>query len=130
MPSLWNLFNSLIQKGVVVASREVHVEISQKDDELLKWVNDRKGMFIEVDEKQQQIVSEIVNRFPTWIDPDSTRNNADPYVIALAVQHNLVVVSNERGGGPTKPKIPFVCETYHVRHLRIDDFLREVGWHA
>lgn len=130
MPSLWAKFDSLIQNDDIVASREVHVEIEQKDDGLLEWVNNRKHMFIEVDPEQQQTVDEMVNQFPTWINPNSTKNNADPYVIALALHYDLIVVSNERSGSSTNPTIPFVCETYQVTHLRLNSFLREVGWQA
>jgi hypothetical protein len=51
-------------------------------------------------------------------------------VIALAFHNGLIVVSNERGGSQTNPSIPFVCEKFHVKHLGLNDFLREVGWQA
>jgi hypothetical protein len=130
MQTLWDKYDLLIHNGDIVASREVHTEIERIDDELLEWVNDRKQMFIEVDSEQQHTVEEIVNKFPTWINPNSTNNNADPYVIALAFHNGLIVVSNERGGSQTNPSIPFVCEKFHVKHLGLNDFLREVGWQA
>ncbi|MBD3404700.1 MAG: DUF4411 family protein [Candidatus Lokiarchaeota archaeon] len=84
VPTLWDKFDELITSSEIVASKEVHLEIQQKDDELLEWIDSRKDIFIEVDKDQAIFVEEIVNKFPRWIDPNSRKNNADPYCIALA----------------------------------------------
>jgi hypothetical protein len=128
VPGLWEMKDSLVQRGEIVASREVYLEISQIDNDLLQWIKERRQMFIDVDEEQQQYVTDIVNRFPTWVDTDAQRNIADPYVIALAKQHNLVVVSHEGIGNENNPKIPYVCSQFEVEHLQYTDFLREIGW--
>lgn len=128
--TLWQLKSDLIQANDIVASREVYIEIAQTDDALHNWVKERRDMFIDVDEVQQGHVEAIVNRFPDWVNYEARRNVADPYVIALAMQHDLQVVSYERGGSEDNPKIPFVCKEYGVDHLLYTDFVRQIGWRA
>jgi hypothetical protein len=128
VPKLWNLKDELIQSGEIKASREVYREIIQTDDDLSKWVKERRGMFIDVDEVQQRHVDNMVNRFPKWVDYDAQRNVADPFVIALAMEYELIVVSYEKGGSEEKPSIPYVCREYGVEHLLYTDFLRQIGY--
>ncbi len=128
VPKLWKMIDVLIQAGEIVASEEVYREIEQIDDTLLMWIKERREIFIDVDEEQQQYVDDIVNRFPKWIDYNAQKNVADPFVIALAKQNNLVVVSYERGGNETKPKIPYVCNEFNIEHLSFEEFLRQIGW--
>jgi hypothetical protein len=130
VPSLWRTLGELIQAGEIVASKEVLLEISQKDDELFEWVKAREEMFIEVDTDQQETVRAIMARFPDWVGTDLQKNKADPYVVALAKQYGLIVVSTERGGSESNPKIPYVCQQFGVKHLSFLDFLRAIGWSA
>ena len=131
MPSLWNKLDSLIQSKDIVASKEVYIEISEKDDDLLRWVVEREYMFLEIDEEQQETVRRIMRRFPKWVDADSEKNNADPWVIALAIRYGLAVVNNEMHGGEKNPKIPYVCKVFGVKHLSLkDEFLEEINWQA
>lgn len=130
VPSLWDELDQRIRDREIVATKEVYVEISQKDDDLLEWVRERREMFIEVDDQIQQKVDLLVNRYPNWVDHESQKNEADPYVVALAMQHDLTVVSFERGGGPAHVKIPYVCHEMKVPHLLLFDFLRAIGFSA
>jgi len=130
IPSFWQIIDDLIQAGAIVASEEVYREIVQVDDALKQWVKERRNLFIDVDEVQQQHVEDIVNMFPNWVDYAAQRNVADPFVIALAIQYGLIVVSFERGGSRNKPSIPFVCNEFNVEHLLYTDFVRQTGWRA
>jgi len=123
-PSLWNHIDKMIQSGEIVATEMVYHELKQKDDALLKFVKERDKMFIEVDERQQEHVRTIVNYFPQWIDPNSTKDQADPFVVALAIQQDLIVVTDEQMPPPGKVKIPKVCNTFGVECLSVLDFLR------
>ncbi len=130
VPSLWEKLDALVNAHEIVASKEVYLEISQKDDGLLDWVKERKEMFVEVDSEQIVYLEEIMYDYPDWVDIDAQKNIADPYVIALAREYNLTVVSFEKGGSEINPSIPFVCRKYNVSHLGFFDFLREVGFRA
>lgn len=69
----------------------------------------------------------ILADYPTWVDVQASRNDADPFSIALAKAKNLTVVGDEANGGPQNPKIPYVCKQLGVRYLRVVDFIREIG---
>lgn len=51
-----------------------------------------------------------------------------PFVIALAEQHDLVVVTSEKRGSPDHPKIPLVCEWRGVQCMNVVSFFRAEGW--
>ncbi|MHA1770211.1 MAG: DUF4411 family protein [Candidatus Thorarchaeota archaeon] len=127
-PQLWDMINRLIEDGTIVASKEVFIELGVKDDDLLHFVSNRPSLFIELDDIQQAIVGEIVNSYKKLVDPNSTKNNADPYVIALAEVFNLTVVSYERPGNQEHPKIPYVCQQRGVKHINFIEFLRDEGY--
>ena len=56
------------------------------------------------------------------------RNGADPFVIALAVARDGVVVTKEYTGTLASPKIPVVCEALAVRSLTTVEFVQDQGW--
>jgi hypothetical protein len=94
-------------------------------------VKQRPQLFVPVDDEQQAIVGAIINRFANenWDILNSRKNKADPYVIALAAAQDLTVVTFERGGGPKKVKIPYVCANFeiNVRCMHMLEFLRTIG---
>jgi hypothetical protein len=56
------------------------------------------------------------------------RNGADPFVIALAVARDGVVVTEEYKGTLASPEIPVVCEAFAVRRLTTVEFVHDQGW--
>jgi len=56
------------------------------------------------------------------------RNGADPFVIALAVARDGVVVTEEYKGSLASPKIPVVCEALGVRCITTVEFVQDQGW--
>lgn len=126
-PKFWDAVAERIASGEIIASEVVRDEIDEKDDQLKTWVRGQSGLFMQVDEKQQDEVAKILGRFPNWVDIESSKNNADPFVIALAKANGLVVVSDEINGSEQNPKIPFVCRQVGVSHLRVIEFIRTIG---
>ncbi len=126
-PRFWEEVAQRIAAGEIIASEVVRDEIDEKDDELKAWVRAQTGLFVPVDEAQQDEVAAIMGRFPTWVDVESSKNNADPFVIALAKAKGLAVVQDEGNGSDQNPKIPFVCRQFGVRPLKVVDFIREIG---
>jgi hypothetical protein len=48
--------------------------------------------------------------------------------VALARVRSLVVVSEEKGGSPSRPRIPMVCEYFQVPCMDVVSFIRDRGW--
>jgi hypothetical protein len=50
-PYVWVKIEELIDKGVLLASEEVLVELERKHDKVYEWACKRKQMFVSTDEK-------------------------------------------------------------------------------
>lgn len=67
-------------------------------------------MFVPLEEPIQIRHSEILAKFPQLVDARKTHFAADPWVIALALEHGLTIVTEERPtGNAQRPNIPDVC---------------------
>jgi hypothetical protein len=128
-PDLWNKMDGLIGNGTIISSTEVFEEIKKKDDDLSKWMNGRKSMLVDIDDNTQIIITEILAKFPKFVDSRSNRNGADPWVIALAIANKGTVVTGEIAPGKEdRPTIPFVCQHFQVPYMGLLGFMREQKW--
>lgn len=99
----------------------------KKDDEVLAWAERWPKMFVPLDSAIQLRAAEIINRFPSLTDPSRTRGRADPFVIALAQERGLSVVTVETSK-PTKPRIPDVCQQLGIDCIDLVTLFRLEGW--
>jgi len=102
----------------------VYVELNERDDEISKYVKQKRDIFVPPNKTQQNQVTLIQSRFPSFVLPNAPKNRADPFVIALAIDKKLNVVTMEKGGGPSNVKIPYVCQEFGVPCMHLFDFLR------
>jgi Domain of unknown function (DUF4411) len=117
-----------MRRGDLKASLLVLAELAQQDDELHGWAKAQVGMFVDLDEEQQQEVREILAANPGIVRQREDRINADPFVIALARCQGMVVVSEERSRNPNSPKIPNVCAGRGVRCVNLLGMMADLGW--
>ena len=135
---LWEHLESMMKNGELISHRLVFDEISshsKNPDFITKWISDKKDCFISRSDTQIAQVSKIITKFPGLIDPTFEREQADPWLIALAIektgQNNLfevcasVVVSQENPN--SSKKIPAVCRAFSIRHLSLRNFFDEIG---
>ena len=98
-------------------------ELERQHDDLLDYVNDFDKLFVDPLEEEQKYVEVIINHldFDKWgIGLD---NAADPFVVALAKEHDLAVVTYENPRA-TKNRIPAACRFLDVRVFNFVEFLR------
>ena len=139
-PTLWKRVETLIDKGLLISPKEVLKEVSVMDDSLKKWAKQQKNLFKELDEKQMEIVKEILKKYPSLAKSDNETAAADPFVIALTVElerdpqktlfqgtKGRVIVTEEKLRG-NKIKIPFVCKDYNIECINIIEMCRIEGW--
>lgn len=126
--SMWERIDDLIEQKAIVSCEMVHDELSRKDDDIYKYTKGKNGLFVPLNDSRQMHVQSILTRFPNWISPNSTKNQADPFTIALAMDMGLTVVAYEKGGSNVGPKIPYVCNSFNVPYLHFVDFLRHIGY--
>lgn len=127
-PSLWADLERFVKQGLLIAPKEVLSELNRQDDEISRWANQNKWMFVDLDSDQTKELSNILKVFPNIIDVDKIFD-ADPIIIALAKCQGWGVITNEKPS--TKPKnvkIPDVCNHYHIECLSLFDFFRRQGW--
>ena len=129
-PALWTNLDQLIASGSLRATDEVRIELERKVDEVLAWAAGRVGFFVELDNRIQRTVTNILSRHPKLLDTRSNRSGADPFVIALAQIENCAVVTGERlTNSLARPNIPDVCRDLGIRSLNILELIREQNWH-
>ena len=152
--SLWDTLNAYISRGSIIAPTEVEAELSvikpnkPRDNPPPEWIKEQegrrrlsawvrakrsKGMFHPITEARFKIVESIIRENYKGFEAQLSQkdNFADPMIIALAKDLNLVVITSERyrdkrGGTSTRkpPSIPNVCENIALEFCNLIDFLR------
>jgi hypothetical protein len=126
-PTLWERIDVLIDNGQLLAIDEVLRELEKKVDDLHEWATQRKELFVTMDAEILRRGGEVINQFPSLVDPEKLRGTADPFVIALAAERNLTVVTAEKPK-PSKPKIPDVCQALKVPCISLIELFRRERW--
>lgn len=127
--SVWEKIEILIDDGKLVATEEVLFDLEKKHDAVHNWALQHEQMFIQIDEKIQETVKHILRNYSRLVDIRKNRSGSDPFVIALAADNNLSVVTDEKpSGNILRPKIPDVCVAMNIRYLNIIDLCREQNW--
>jgi hypothetical protein len=126
-PAVWQHFELGLKQRKLVAVTEVYREIEQQSDDLFDWVKKQKSRFSEIDKPIQRNARNILSKFPSLAKPESTRRNADPFVIAIAAAEHLTVVTYEPSK-PTRPRIPDVCKQLQIPCISLVEMFRNEGW--
>lgn len=130
-PALWDRIDELIADGRLHVSQEAWNEAVSVDSTLKEWCTDpaagRERCVVPTDTAIGTAAGAIVAQFPRWVR-QGIKNYADPFVIAVAEIKSCVVVSGEKNGGPSQPKIPYVCSERQIRHMRFVDVVVREGW--
>lgn len=127
-PALWDKIEVLIAEGRFVIPEEVLAEIIKKDDETAAWVKRHPEIVTPLDRVQEAECKLVLRDFPRLVDTRKGRSIADPFVIALAKARKLVVVTGESIGTIEKPKIPIVCDHYHIEWITFLDIVTREHW--
>lgn len=128
-PDLWDKLDELINKGVVISPDEVLRELQRQDDGVLKWCKLRPEMFAKLEGTLLTTGIEITNRYKRMLDEKPGKNGADPWVVALAIAREGVVVTQEQPANKGKsPRIPDVCRAERVPCVDILRFIKDQGW--
>lgn len=125
---LWVKLEELIQKGQIISHETVLKEIEKRDDEAKRWCYTHKGIFKNVDDCQIEKPPEIRTKYSKshWEAEINRKGQewADPWIIALAICEEAIIISDE----VYKPdRIPYIANHFGIRTLNLMDFLREVG---
>ena len=126
-PTVWAKISELMEAGVIISSQEVYEEILAGNDNLTTWAKQREASFKASDEDIQMEVRSILAEHRGLVEGGKKKNNADPFVIALAKVLGCSVVSEEvRTNNQESPKIPDVCYGVGIPCLNFVGFSREM----
>jgi len=131
-PSVWDNLSKFARDRIAIAPEEVLIELERGGDEIFEWAKSHPEMFLQPDEAIQAEVERIVNAWPSFV-PSTSYDGvwADPYVIALAIVYQSVVVTGEVpvGSNARVPKIPNICDALGVPWTNLLGLLRAQGLH-
>ena len=120
--------------------RSVFEEIVPKTgnkDELSQWLSSFSPNFISITQRQLELVPDVLTNFPKLIDPESEKDQADPWMVAMLVeimeqdgmfgdQSDYVMVTTESEKRTTK--LPTACKHYNIRHMNLFEFFNANGF--
>ncbi|BGE81825.1 DUF4411 family protein [Staphylococcus petrasii] len=144
-PSYWAWLESHIGQQIYI-TREIFNELTAQSDELKDWITQIPSPNCVNPSRDQKTVTEYgkvmqflnTSRYYTDVSVNlwAAGSKADPWIIAYAVAHDLIVVTEEKSnlngiinsGNPTKkePKIPDVCEAMNIPCITLDEMLLQM----
>ena len=128
----WDIIDNLGKNGIVFIPQEVMSELQKKDDNLKKWLKDKKHLEHKIDLNVQNCLKELYIADPSHkllTNSEKNRSMADPWVIAHAMAQNAIVVTKEvKDTNPNskKIKIPNVCENMNIECIDDFEFIRRM----
>ncbi|PKN02016.1 MAG: hypothetical protein CVU77_03545 [Elusimicrobia bacterium HGW-Elusimicrobia-1] len=132
---IWGKLEAMFKSGQLASHRFVYEEITtaaKSPDILSKSITPLKEYFKTQTYSQTKIVADIISKFPGLIDPNQEKEEADPWLIAIAIMEkikniakDICVVSEESERKPNK--IPAVCKHYKIEHLNLERFYLKIG---
>jgi hypothetical protein len=124
----------LMNDGSLVSHKEVLLELkagAKPGDVPLAWAQAHSAIFLEVTEAQESHLAAVLADHPDLVDPKKTGPDADPFLVALALEIGGVVVSGDGSTGRSgKKQVKDVCDSYGIRCIGVDEFLSVNGWSA
>jgi len=130
-PSLWSKLYELAQEDRLKVISFAFDELTNEDNALKKWCQDLKGLIhVGIEgESIQRIVRDLLAKHKKLLGEAKNRSGADPWIIALAKEQSMTVVTGEKlSGNLDKPKIPDVCADYGIRCIDIMQLIKDEGW--
>lgn len=140
IPNVWQELEKLFNAGKIISHEFVYEEFNperDKPDFIAKWIKDKKEFFFGITDKQVEVTAKILAKFPTLIDSEKEKDQADPWIIALAIEkmeevtlfgyNTLVYVVSQEKISSSK-RIPAVCREFKVSHMNLEAFLKDNGW--
>lgn len=124
-PKIWEWIEHMGKQGILGMSEVVFKELEKGGDECFVWFKSRKEDFVYPnDDNVQQELNRLVNTYNNF-GLVTGKNEGDPFVVALAIVNNCMVVTNESMSGSLNgPKVPDVCQAEDVRWIKFVDVIR------
>lgn len=125
-PTIWKKLEDMVKKGELISHIEVYREIEYGKDEIYEWCKQNKKMFKDVDECQQEKWEIIRTKYDSnyWNNEINKRAWADPWLIALSICEDAILVTDEKN---TPNYIPYIANHFNRQCLNLIDFFKKIG---
>lgn len=130
---VWVKLDELMMDGKIISHRTVYDEVvsgSKNPDKISAWLRSRKDYFGKSTARQIEIMAEVINKFPKLIDVNTERDQADPWLVALAAEkieqnttYEYIVVTQENQASSIK--LPAACKEFGVHSIPLAEFFEE-----
>ena len=141
-PSFWDRFDGAVRDGTITSVRHVRLELENaRHPEIVQapsyLISLNRGFFEDPTELEQAFVREMMNDASLssaanrWQRPTQQgTEDADPYVIARAraSMWPVAVVTEESQDPSRADSIPFVCRTFAVRCINLQQMMSLMSW--
>ena len=122
---LWNRFNKLCDDEVIISVREVYNEIKRGSDWLVDWADQHEKIFLEpATVVEFKLIGELQEKEPSWIDINSDKPKADPFVIACAKTNNFIIIQHEN----LNSNLPRIAKGLELKCFRLQEFFESEKW--
>lgn len=120
-PSVWHKIDEYINDGRICCPEQVYDEILAGSDELGDWVKPFKLKMVHPMTAQLwEATRPIMEMYPLLVKSNDERDQADPYIISLAIQEKLTIITQEKPKGPHK--ISYACKELGIEFMNIHEF--------
>lgn len=111
-------------------SDEVWEEIQKRDAVVKAWCQSRlTAILVPTDRRIVTAVQRILAKYPRLTMSLKGRNRADPFVVAVAMVRDAIVITGEANTGTdARPRIPYVCNELKVPCTSFLELIRTEGW--
>jgi hypothetical protein len=125
---LWAKLDQIIKNRGLISHITVFKEVSKRDDDAKKWCQKYNKMFKDIDDCQIEQIEKIKIKYNKshW-DTETNREGpewADPWIIALAICEDAIIVSDEKN---SPDRIPCIANHFGINTLNLMDFFKDIG---
>jgi hypothetical protein len=130
-----DIVENIAASGRIKSPQEVYLELNRGShdpgDAVVRWCNDHRTIFEDLTEDVQFNLQRVLSQFDDLVKVDLGSLDADPILIAMALDNGWTVVS--RDGRPLSGPLSGVhaaCHHFDIRCITEYEFLKENGWVA
>lgn len=128
----WSRFEQLAQGGQLLTVPMVADELKRHSPTTHSKLVAIPNLLVRRITALTATVADIVAQFPDLVRDDLDYEPADPWLVALAVQHRFAVVTQEFPTSfrrkPGAPRIPDVCEAFELECIDVDEMLARLNF--
>lgn len=126
-PSIWVKLEDMVKREELISHVEVQKEIEARKDPIYQWCKQNKKMFKDIDDCQIQKFNQIEGKYDrTYWNKEISKDTpwADPWLIALSICEDAIIVTDEKN---TSNHIPYIANAFQKQCINLLNFFKKIG---